>query len=420
MKEMHEAIVTRIKNKRKIEGADRIVSAEVWTDVFLANVVVSIDTPDHALGVYFEPNLQVSEIYAEKNDLVARFDDEGKKIGGGYFDHRRKVEAKKFKGVRSEGLWMPIESLYFTGKTDFSVGQKFNVVNGFEICTKYYTPGTKEKLVFSERKVKQSGPFDFPKHVDTENIRFAEYIPSGAKFFITEKLHGTSHRVGMVRRRFKNKLLNAIFARFPFLNRPKLVHGTRNMVLSSGDHIGFHGKERFRFDVVGKPKLIEDEILYGEIVGYANGKPIMAPHDTKEYREVRSLYGPQIIYHYGEDNTCAFYVYRITRKKNGVWYDVPYEDMIMRCEQLGLKTPPLLSFGIVESKEQLLEHARNIADGSQGFFESKLARHPAEGVVVRIDHEGKSWYYKYKSFAFLVMEGVRTREDQFVDAEDVA
>lgn len=78
-------------------------------------VVIGKDIANDAIGIYFDCDGQLSEAYCTANDLCTRFNEEGKKIGGGYFASNRRVCAQNFRGEKSNGFWMPLQSLQFTG-----------------------------------------------------------------------------------------------------------------------------------------------------------------------------------------------------------------------------------------------------------------------------------------------------------------
>jgi len=46
--------------------------------------------------------------------------------------------------------------------------------------------------------------------------------------------------------------------------------------------------------------------------------------------------------------------------------------------------------------------------------------HLREGVVVRVDHDGGTNFYKHKGFYFGVLEGYLKEDPNFVDAEEIA
>ena len=48
------------------------------------------------------------------------------------------------------------------------------------------------------------------------------------------------------------------------------------------------------------------------------------------------------------------------------------------------------------------------------------SNHLREGVVVRVDHDGGTDFYKHKGFYFGVLEGYLKEDPNFIDAEEIA
>lgn len=179
MTDTYTALIVSVKEIRPIAGADRIGSATVAVnDVAVADVVTSRNVQVGTQGIYFCPDIQLSESYAAMNDLVARYDEQGNKIGGGFFDEKRKVRAQKFKSVKSEGLFMPLQSVagYFNNDSDFLAwveqihdGQRFQTVNDQTICQRYPKP---IRTTASNNNVikKILEVLNFPEHYNTCQI----------------------------------------------------------------------------------------------------------------------------------------------------------------------------------------------------------------------------------------------------------
>lgn len=431
---MHSAIITTIENFESIKGADRIVSAGVSNgSVELARVVVSKDHREGEAGLYFMPDLQLTDEYALNNDLLPRYDEEGNKIGGGYFSKNLRVTAQKFKGVRSEGIWMPLSSTeyaYGHGAANkslahhYSLGAEVNSINGHEICHKYINPATKVMIAGNSNKVLKVD-VDFPTHRDTAQlIHVISSIPQGAQIFLSEKIHGTSHRKGNVKitksRKVWQTLLNRLNSNWYPESEYGIVHGTRRVLIWAGKE-GFYGSNAFRYAATAAGELNTDEIVYGEIVGYCNGKPVMSPHSTEGYKDLKSKYGAVITYHYGQDpDTCKFYVYNIKQKRNGVWVDIPYAEMMLRAIELGYAYTPAIDVFTYDGNEAtLFEKVKKLAEGDSTSVSSTYTdKHLSEGIVIRVEYNDRVDFYKYKSYGFKLLEGI-VKED-VVDMEDAS
>ena len=429
---MYQALVAQLMNVRKHPNADRLLLAGVDNGAGqeIATVVVSLDQKNGDIGIFFEPDLQLSEIYALANDLVARFDPEtGKKVGGGFFDATRRVRAQSFRGVKSYGFWMPIESLSFVNLSleSYSPGTMFNNLTDldgteWEICRRYYTDAQltqRADNVRAQRLAEQQRYF--PKHGDTENLRLhLREIPKGARIIISSKLHGTSARVGNTRMEvptpaWKQNVFRTLswLARREIKPRVKwdytIVHGTRNIVVTP-EKEGFHGKEQFRFDAVGEPQLERDLTIYGEIVGFANGKPIMPDH-TVEDKELIKQFGPEMRYSYGcADGEARFVLYHARRVVGDQIRHVLFDELQAMAEYFGYPMPHLYADFIYEGDEKWLWLMALQAAGDPWRFDPTDPTHIQEGVVLRVEFEGDVKFYKFKSQAFCELEGIRVYE----------
>ena len=129
----HCGYVVQINELNPHSNADRLQIATI----FGASVIVDLSVKVGDLGVFFPIDLQLSEEYCNENNLVRKKDENGNNIGGYLDPDKRNIRAMKLRGEKSEGLFMPLESLRYTGETKFEVGEKIDVLNGHEICRKY-------------------------------------------------------------------------------------------------------------------------------------------------------------------------------------------------------------------------------------------------------------------------------------------
>lgn len=409
---MYKAIIARLHNVRKHPNADRIQLATVCGE----QVVVGLDAKEGDLGVYFATDGQLSTEFAQANDLVSRVDENGNRAGG-FFSAKRQVRAQNFRGERSQGFWMPVTCLEFTGATSQSLaslpeGYEFEAFNGVPICQKYVSPATKT----STRLCARSNS-NFPKHFDTEHLnRQRHKITAGSVVYVTAKLHGTSQRIGYVPDdvNLRRTLWDRILGRTRTTTEYRYLLGTRRTILADRDQIGFYGSEEFRWlatrSLVGQLK--RDEIIYGEVVGYVDSvRPIMAPQVTKELPEIRERFGDIVTYSYGcEPGQCKFFVYRIVQ--SGV--ELSWPQVKGRCHELGIDhVPELGSYIAVDDGEARFT-------GQEWLHSILDNRHPEEGVVYRIENEHGTTFLKDKTFVFGVLEGYLKTKDDYVDLEEVA
>lgn len=152
-------------------------------------VIVSNKVQTGELGVYFECDGQLSLDFCKQNKLLRE--------DGGYFDENRRVRAQKFRGVRSDGFWIPVDSVAFTGVSvaDLKEGDTFDSLKGVQICSKYETAATRSRKAgeANKKKAKKEVQFKaaFPKHFDTEQFRTSvKKFQVGDLITLSEKLHG--------------------------------------------------------------------------------------------------------------------------------------------------------------------------------------------------------------------------------------
>lgn len=394
-------------------------------------LVVGKDTPDLAMGVFFPTDGQLGEEFCKQHDLVARKDTAGNKAGG-YFSDNRRVRCQKFRGEKSEGFWMPLSCLAFTGVDLGTIkdGDPITVIGGIEICRKYYTPATLRAIGNRAVKIKKDNPC-FARHLETEQFkREAHRIPDGARLIITEKVHGTSHRVGFVFDRrevalpWYKRLANWFSPIFPSsIEEYVWLNGTRNVVIEKKPDSaeGYYGSDPFRIKLTDPLRglLHKGEILYGEMVGYTDsGAGIMGSMPVTD-KEMQKVYGKTMQFSYGnEPGKCSFLVYRITMGNNdGVAVDLSWEQVEKRCEQLGLKTVPfLVTVDYGPEKKAIKEYLDSFIEGPSTLD----PKHIREGICIRWEAYPRCGILKHKSFTFLGVEDAQKADDAFVDKEEIS
>lgn len=417
---MYNGIICKLTNVTKHQNADKLNIATVSGNT----VIVGLNNKEGELGIYFDTDGQLSEEFCVANNLLALFDESGKKIGGGFFGKKRRVLCQAFRGVKSHGFWIPVDSLSFTGYdvSALKEGDAISSLNGVPICNKYYTPKTlalrnKQGEKKSKKKVQQY-PF-FSKHEETEQWRHkVKHLLPGDMLYVTEKLHGTSGRYGNIPYT-KDSWLRRLFG----LKTVKHTHlmGSRNVIKQQVNNQGYYTDETFRWNVLKNNGLIgklhKGETLFYEIVGYmTSGVPIMQRQKVGGFKEIAAKYGDTITYSYGiPDGGHEMYVYAITQSnEDGITRQLPWSQVKERCRELNIKyVPELGSFlvghdGIPETLVPELD-------------QSTLAPHMAEGVCIRVEHaSGPIHFYKLKTFNFGLAEGYLKEDVNYVDTEEVS
>jgi hypothetical protein len=388
------------------------------------------------LGVFFPTDGQLSDEFCTNNNLYPVFDEKGKRTGGGFIDPKnRRVRAQTFRGVKSYGFWMPISCASYTG-VDLSAltpGMAFCDLNEHQVCNKYVTAATSSSMSQTGKRVKRGATPTFPKHVDTDQFKYYyETIPTGSKITITLKVHGTSQRSGYCFEPIKNKWwkkpiigLCRLFGVSVKMADWQYLNGTRNVILEHTDEAGFYGTNDFREKAFHRfsQLLKKGEVVYYELVGWVDeNTTIMSSVSTSALgKEFVKKYGETMVYKYGcVPGTCEIYVYRIAQfNEDGEAIELSWEQVKQRCSELGLNHVPEIDQLYYEPGSDPAK-LRHIVESYTSGVDLIDPGHIREGVVVRIDHKGKTQFLKNKSFDFLVLEGVIKENETTVDIEEAA
>lgn len=439
---MYKATILKIKNVRTHPNADRVLLATCHGN----QVVVGIDTKEGDLGVYFPTDGQLSHEVCHYNNLYREaslnFDTDGKT---GMFDANRRVRTQKFRGEVSDGFWIPINVFDFIEKKlnkrllPLEEGLDLDEIIGVPICQKYVNKNTLKAAGQTQGKKTRSAKTSvmFKEHFDTEH--FGKYLHEFQKeslIVITEKLHGTSGRVGYVLMEraltWKDKLAKFFGVKVKE-DEWGYLNGTRRVVLEETSGSQYHDPtiREIAFSKF-KDNLRKGETVYFEIVGFeTSGVPIMPRVETKKLNDksFTEKYSEVMTYTYGcPEKTCEIYVYRITiTNEDGQSVDLCWNDVKSRSNEIGVNHVPELG---TTSMDKLWDFNRtgDERDVQQDLFNlvDHLAQGPSvldgshikEGVCVRIDQFGlKPKVFKHKSFNFKVLEGI-AKDSGVVDAEE--
>lgn len=464
---MYKAYVTTIKNVRKHPNADRLQLGECFGNT----VCVNLDYTEGQIGVYFPTDGQLSVEFAEANNLLRKKDADGNNIGGYMDPFKRNVCAIRLRGEKSDGLFLPLKSLeQFGDVSTLREGDTIDVFNGHQICQKYI-PFNRERTAAggagkrAKRRAKRSIAPLFYEHADTEQLAYnLSAFKPGDEIEITLKMHGTSQRTGYlpVFNGYKRSLIDRLFRREGVAQYIwGYVSGTRRTVLENYDG-GYYGSNEFReqHSKTFEGKLWKGETVYYEVVGFTHtGAPIMADGKNEKLgKDFVKQYGKTTTFSYGcvanpstdlENQFIAItnvervifneevmpqkpqsdiYVYRMTMtNEDGAVVEYTPDFMRYRCEQMGVKTVPVLWKGNIPPNEWIEEccdcegklgNWERHRKGNAGEWIKNVAEeyydgpdpigktHVREGVVVRILNRPKFTAYKHKNFSFKVLEGI--------------
>ena len=442
----HCGFITTLKNVREHPNADKLVLATC----FESTVCVSKDKYyEGQIGVYFETDLQLSMEFCEKNGLLAVYEN-GINVSGGYMDPaKRNVRAIKLRGEQSDGLFLPLDCLAYTGAKleEFKLGEQITTVNGHEICRKFIPRSNAPKTAAGgagkrvKRRAKRSIAPQFFEHKDTEQLQYyLDQFKPGDQIEITRKLHGTSGRTANVKtfQGMKRTFWDWLFRREgEAIYDWGTVSGTRRTVMDTFDG-GFYGSNEFRkqYHDFFEGKLWKGETVYYEIVGFTHdGSPIMATCSNSKLKDKEFVkqYGETTTFSYGcvphpktytsydenlaqvQEVQSRIFVYRMTMtNEDGEVVEYTPEFTRHRCMYMGVDFVPVEWSGIIPQNpgsyddptitagEWVMKKVEQFYDGPEPMDPT----HIREGCVVRIVNRPTFTAYKHKNFTFKVLEGI--------------
>jgi hypothetical protein len=410
------ATVIEINNLVPLPNCDNVQAAIVFGN----SVIVSKDVKKGDVGLFFPVETALSSEFLSANNLYRKPEfgnvDPEKK---GFFEQSGRVKAMKFRGNKSEGFWIPLNSLEYLGigLSDLAVGIEFDVLNGKDICKKYIPRGQRRsggqnaaraKMPKLENQIVE-GQFKF--HFDTEQLRknVHKILPTDW-ISISDKWHGTSAIVANVLVNRKLSIVERIAQLFGITVQHTeygLTYSSRRVVKGITGEAKKTAQHFYSEDIWGVVcKEIEQLIpkgftVYGEIVGY-----------TKDGGAI------QAGYHYGcPHKEHRFLVYRVTvTNADGVTIELTWPQMKQFCEKFGLEMVKEFYYGQAGNLFRDIEFT-DIREWQQAFLEKLTATYvndqmcphnnnevPAEGVVVRVDHLNECESFKLKNFKFLEWE----------------
>ena len=444
-----EFIISKLKNLEPIEGADKIQQAKIFGET----VIIPKTHKEGEIGLLFDCETQLSHEYVYHNNLYRKENMNFNKELSGYIEEKRRVKPIKLRGVKCSGLWMPLESLNKIPDlknfdlSELKEGQQNKNVGDVNICDKYIPPQTKERLRRNKTgRIKINKTPTFREHVDTDQFMRNTHELNENEFVITtEKLHGTSGRVGYLPVIKKVNAFERLFSFFvgggfnPIKSEYGFVVGSRKVVKSTDGREVENKSHFYNEDLWTKigyeffhGKLNKGETVYFEIVGFTpDGSYIMPTVSNEklknflekdEYKKFITRYGQTTEFLYGcskNEKSYNVYVYRITTtNEDGVSYDLSWDQVKNRCEEMGVNHVPELDRRILTIKEitenRFVDYIEDLSKRTSIEFSS----HIREGVVVRIENGKKTpIFLKHKSFIFKVLEGI-IKESDVVDIEE--
>lgn len=434
----YAAIVTEIKTVIPLQGCDNVQAA-----IILGNqVIVGKDVQVGDIGLYFPLECQLSSEYLSNNNLYRKGELNKDNTKKGYFEENGRIRCVKFRGHKSEGLFMPWQSLLFTGfiksdwtkvkgliETPLNIGDEFDELNEIPICNKYVVKQKNPAQGSGRIKRKASKKFksklvdnQFRFHNDTNMLyRKLNRIEPNSLISITYKLHGTSGISSYLLCK-RNILIHERIGEFLYkiytyvttfgTKKFKLEETEYDYIYSSrkvikNEELNPNAQHYYNEDIWGlaheelKPFLQKGLTFYYEIVGYLSSGGMIQKN-----------------YDYGCESTKhAIYIYRITYTNiDGKVFEFSAKQVQDFCKKNGLNPVHELYYGFARGiAPEEFERYGDSGEFRNAFLEHIKARYnekdcfmcnnkvPEEGCVIRI--EGLDFEaYKQKSNAFYALE----------------
>lgn len=405
------ATVVTIKAITPFENSDNIVG----TPFFGFQAIISKDHKVGDIGILFSAETQLSTEYCYENNLFRHAHLNKDTTQTGYLEDNRRVKAVKFRGNRSDALFMPIESLAYTKAKieELSVGDEFDFLNGKPICEKY--------VVFRRIGVQREQPKQYkrveekfmPEHFKNDNfLKVIDTLNPNAECIVTQKLHGTSIRIGntIVKRKptFIDRMAKLLGAKI-VETEYDYIFGSRKVIKDANNPNKTEGF--YDFDIwtqEGKKLegiLPKNYIVYGELVGYTPQGAALQQNYTYDQ----------------ETGTVGLYVYRVAFiNADGTIVDLTWDQMREACLTMGLKTVSELWRGKVKDLVTgLYMDKRFLEEGHRTAV--PLGQDMSivdEGICIRIEGM-QPQIYKLKSPKFLAHE-TKLLDEGVEDVEEAA
>lgn len=413
--ENYVATVVEVKELYPIPDAQKIQRCVIFGN----NVVVSKDIKIGDVLLYFVSGTRLNEEYCKRNNLLDKAELNADVTKKGFISYKQlRIKAIRLKGIVSDGLLLPLESLlHFCDIKQFKIGDTFTCINGNTLCEKYFVPirnaNPGGKAPKQPTKISRLIDGQFYLHGGTENLRRnMDKINPDDIIGIHYKKHGTSVVISncLVKKELKwyEKFLqrlgiDVVSAVYDIIYSSRKV--VMNQYLNPESKKGFYSSDIWG-DVAKEvsKKIPKNWTLYGEILGYTKeGGAIQGKYD----------YGCQVGEH-------KFYVYKISIvNEDGKVIYLTDKQIEEYCEQVGLLyKDTLIYYG--KAKDLYYNTAHHLKNNDNKWREEFLQfleqmynegncymcvnKVPEEGIVLRVEKLESYEAYKLKSKRFVLLE----------------
>ena len=413
----YAAQVVRVPKPFSLPNADRLVGLGIFGYTVITAKDGEIREGD--LAVFFPAESQLSHSLASGAALYRHTELNAYPTAKpGYLEDNRRVRALKLRGTVSNGLLLPLAEfarVMGVPAKDFVEGVAFDHIDGVEVSRKYRVKEPAEQRSREQANVKKAfkrvDAAMFPVHIETDQyLRNEHLLADDDVLIVTQKLHGTSFRVGRVPVRRKLTWLERLAKRIGVKvaeSERDVVFGSRQVIKDArnpnqqhfygADLWTQHGEEIAH-------KIPDNVIVYGEIVGWTtDGAPIQAGHTYGFPRGERGLY-----------------VYRVSIVTDGgELYDLSWDQVRTFANEHGLEHVPELWRGpkrdfVLENFVEnnfAADHAALARVGILGIYRdipvplSDDGTGADEGIAIRVDRGGRvPLLFKYKNASHYVYE----------------
>jgi len=394
--------VVEIKDLFEIPNADAIVRTVVNGN----NVVVPKTTEVGAKMLYFVSGTKLSAEYCHKNNLYDKAEENQDTEKKAFISYKQKrVKAIKLRGIISDGMLMPLNSLLpfleMSSINSLKVGDEFTEINGNTVCEKYIVPvkastqsGAKTQKISKLKDLIVDNQFHF--HFETEHfVKHQDKFKQETEIIITRKLHGSSLILSNVLITKKLSFLDKLLLKLGF----DIAESEYGIIWSSGKPKGKLPKglesKTNRWETPN-PSYYTSDIwarAYKEI-GHVVEKGISV------YAEIvgKGIQGD--LFTYGQD--YGIHIYRITQTSvDGSVIEFSWEQVKKYCEKYGLNHVEEYFVGKV--KEMVVDDSSLLGYLQQMYLNKSYPDCKIdEGICVRLRETDE--IFKLKSPNFIKME----------------
>ncbi|RBO91334.1 RNA ligase family protein [Nocardia puris] len=402
----YAAVVVRVPTPVPLLGRDRVVGVPV---LGRQAIVPKYQIHPGQLALMFPTEVQLGPEYAKAANLFRDSALNADPSVVGYLEPNRRVRAIRIGGHRSDALLLPLETLTALGLDAglLAEGDIFDKFADIEICRKYIPPQTGRALNAQPRTRVRVVERHFPEHLDTGNywrLRASKLLDEDDEIVVTQKLHGTSIRVGMVPVQLPRPVRPLTRLARWFADRAGVpiqtyeyapVYGSRRVVKGTGrsnhhytpvDGVDLWTRHGRMLDGL----LPEGVLVFGELIGWADS-----------HTPIQRGYTYRI-----DPGKAEMYVYRVARiNAQGYLTDLVWDQLEEACATYGLVPVPVLWRG--RAADFTVEDWMDRRYHDEGYVQAvrlDAGSLPDEGVVIRRDRGAVPLLLKAKSAEFLRYE----------------